>query len=283
MPEVSIMSNNQAYGKKVCIEKVQEGSNCKSRDSGTLSGDTTTMQVHESINAHHVSNNTLPLKSKRLGLDASTPPPSLLSKHQQGVDPRVMQDHYSGFAMNTSGVPPSRREFMVSYIDPISGSMSSLHGKRENQDAPLTPSSKRARQTPVGLDGVQRQHLGSQLDSLSDISWNGPRLHLHADPREYIKMEHRGQKYPQKVLEAVPNRDASVSLFSFDRYGSRYGVKDELIKAENLDKTEIDRIRNDSNILEAENSHMDTRPSATIAKVTPNPPMRSQISQITMA
>ncbi|KAF9587952.1 hypothetical protein IFM89_006277 [Coptis chinensis] len=81
MPEVSIMSNNQAYGKKVCIEKVQEGSNCRSGDSGTLSGDTTTMQVHESINAQHVSNSTLPLKSKSFGPDASTPPLSLLSKH----------------------------------------------------------------------------------------------------------------------------------------------------------------------------------------------------------
>ncbi|KAF5181649.1 Phytochrome-dependent late-flowering [Thalictrum thalictroides] len=279
MSEVTIKSNNQTHGKKVCIEKAQESSICRSGDSGYLSGDTTPLLVHEIADTQHVLRNSIPLRSRSLIPEVSTPPLSLLSKHQQGVGyPRVMQDHYSGTAMNASGISPSGRDFMVSYTD--SGNVSSLHGKGENQNAPLTPSSKRARQTPVGLDGIQRQHLGPQLDSLPDISWNNQGLHPHLDPRVIQYASIGSQKYPQKVLEGVPNKDGSVSSFSLEHQGSRYGIKAEQTETEKSDMTEIDRSRNDSHTVEAENSQMDPQQSRLQQRIPQNPLMRSHYPQM---
>jgi hypothetical protein len=166
-PEVTVTSSIKTRGKKVCIDRVPESSNCRLGDSGIISGNGMPQHVRENLTAQTLaSTNMLALRPKSFVPDASVPAPPLVShqaRYQMGVGtPRSMQDPGSGPVSNASGASLAGQDMMISFADNMNSS-ASLLGKRENQDGQMSPLSnfnKRARPAPVGLDGMQQQQIG---------------------------------------------------------------------------------------------------------------------------
>lgn len=165
MPEVTVTSSIKTHGKKVCIDRVPESSNCRLGDSGIISGNGMPQHVHENLTAQTLaSTNMLALRPKSFVPDASVPTLPLVShqaRYQLGVGTRSMQGPGSGPVSNALGASPAGQDMMISYADNMNSS-ASLLGKRENQDGQMSPLSnfnKRARPA-LGLDGMQQQQIG---------------------------------------------------------------------------------------------------------------------------
>lgn len=176
--QVTVMSNNNVNGKKVCIERVPETSNYNSLDTGNL----TPQQAPENSMPLNVTSSNM-LGTRARNLVAETSASSL---------PAVSQSH-------------SRQDMMVSYPDNMS-----LYRKRENQDGQLSPLSnfnKRSRLTPVGLDGIQRQQIDvPYADGYHDMNWKNTLLQQEAIIR--------GIQYPNlEKLEAETNQLDQQKLF----------------------------------------------------------------------
>ncbi|KAK9101594.1 hypothetical protein Scep_025024 [Stephania cephalantha] len=263
IPGVTVASNNQAHGKKICIDRVSESENGRAGDFITLSGDTPTQNVFENMNGHSVPNNILPLRPRNLPEASTSSLPSLPLKYHVGNGhPKPMQDRVSVSSVSTSGVSPGGRDAVISCTDTMSSTVSSLHGKRENLDASLSPLSKRARQTSLDVDPNQQQQFGSQLENLpgADMPWNNQLLHPQSDPRgaSYASVER--QKYTQKVLEGAPNQDTSLSSPYLEQQAPRYGVKQERIETENdRNRSDLHPLDNESNLLDPQQSRVQQR------------------------
>ncbi|KAI3879410.1 hypothetical protein MKW92_012625 [Papaver armeniacum] len=249
-PEVTVASNIQTHGIKVQSDA--------SGDSGTISGDAT-----QSVSKGHVSSNCQ-FSPKSLGPEALPPALPLSAnqcKYQQGVDQRVMQDHVSGPAVQASRALPSSRDLTMTHNDE-NGGVPSLHEKRERQDAqlePLSNASKRARQTLVSFDVVPQKGVGSQLETIT-----GPDLFFHqtAESRDAPYVSPGAQKFSQKVLEGVPNREPLY----VDQKGLGTGVKEDLRQIEKLDKPEFGRSERASHAIGTENSQLDQKGLGTGVK-----------------
>ncbi|XP_026430076.1 protein PHYTOCHROME-DEPENDENT LATE-FLOWERING-like isoform X2 [Papaver somniferum] len=264
MPEVTVASNIQTHGKKVQPDA--------SGDSGTISGDAT-----QSVSNGHVSSNS-ELSPKSLGLEASLPALPLSAnqrKYQQGVDQRVMQDHVSGPAVQASRALPSSRGLTMTHNDG-NGGVPSLHEKRERQDAqlePLSNASKRARQTLVSLDVVPQKGVGSQLETITgpDLFLKNTVFHQPAESRDARYVSPGDQKFSQKVLEGVPNREP----FCADQKGLGIGGKDDPRQIEKLDKPEFGRSKRASHAIGMENSQLDPQQGRINQGIPPHPLMTS--------
>lgn len=283
MPEVTVTANSKTHGKKICIDRVPESSNCRLGDSGIISGNVMQQHVLENQTAHNMSpNNMLALRAKSFVSDASVPAPHLVSnqsRYQMGVGtPRSMQDHGSGSVVNTSGASPAGQDMMISYVDTVNSS-SSLHGKRENQDGQMSPLSsfnKRAKTTPVGLDGIHQQQIGPHIDGFhgSDMNWKNM-LQQQAMARG-IQYANAGlQKYPQPAIERVLNQDGGATAFAASQQGMRYGAKDEQFETVKVDEGS----KNVAQMVDAETSHLDTQQSRIQQRLPQHSIMRPNFPQ----
>ena len=279
MPEVTVPSNSKTHGKKVCIDRVPESSNCRLGDSGTLPGNMMPQHAHEYLTAQNMStNNLLALRSKSFMTDASVPAPYLVpnqSRYQMGVGtPRSVQDPGSGSVVNASPSPVGQ-DMMISYTDNVNGNVP-LHGKREHQDGQMSPLStfnKRQRPTPVGLDGVQHQQIGPHMDSFhgSDMNWKNN--YLQRQPMaKGIQFSNTGiQKFPQQMLDGATSQDPGTMP------NMRYGAKEESFETGKMDGSELSGIKNDMQIMEGDTSHLD--PSRLHHRLPQHAFMRSNFSQ----
>jgi hypothetical protein len=284
MPEVTVTSSIKTHGKKVCIDRVPESSNCRLGDSGIISGNGMPQHVHENLTAQTLSStNMLALRPKSFVPDASVPALPLVShqaRYQIGVGtPRSMQDPGSG-PVTTSGASPAGQDMMISYADNVNSSASVL-GKRENQDGQMSPLSnfnKRARPAPVGLDGMQQQQIG--LDGLhgSEINWKNTLLQQQAMARG-IPFANTGiQKFSPQVFEGALSQDAGALPFAAGQQRTRYGAKEEQFEMDKLDGPELNRIKNDMQMVETETSHLDPQQSRQ-QRLSQHAFMRSNFSQ----
>lgn len=281
MPEVTVTANSKTHGKKICIDRVPESSNCRLGDSGIISGNMLTQHVLENQTAHNISpNNLMALRAKSFVSDAPVPATHLISnqsRYQMGVGtPRSMQDHGPGSVINTSGASPAGQDMMISYVDTVNSS-SSLHGKRENQDGQMSPLSnfnKRAKTTPSGLDAMHQQQIGQPSDGFhrSDMSLNNMLLQQQAMARgiQYASM----QKYPQAAIEGVLNQDAGATAFAAGQ-GMRYSAKDEQFETVKVD----DGNKNEAQMMETEAGHLDTQQARIQQRIPQQAFMRSNFPQ----
>ncbi|KAF3451997.1 hypothetical protein FNV43_RR08093 [Rhamnella rubrinervis] len=284
MPEVTVTANSKTHGKKICIDRVPESSNCRLGDSGIISGNMMQQHVLENQTAHNISpNNMLALRAKGFVPDASVPVPHLVSnqsRYQMGVGtPRSLQDLGSGSVVNTSGASPTGQDMMISYPDTVNSS-SSLHGKRENQDGQMSPLSsfnKRTKTPPVGLDGIHQQQIGPHIDGFhgSDMNWKNMLLQQQAMGRGIQYANGGLQKYPQSAIEGILNQDGGATAFAASQQGIRYGAKDEQFETVKVD----DESKNVTQMVEAETSHLDTQQSRIQQRLPQHAIMRSNFPQ----
>ncbi|KAJ6327381.1 hypothetical protein OIU78_014295 [Salix suchowensis] len=113
-------------------------------------------------------------------------------------------------------LPPFGKDKMVAHSTMNSAA---LLGKRENQDAqmsPLSSFSKRPRLTPTGPDGIQQQQRGPHMDGLheSEMNRNNSLLQKQIMSRG-IQYANAGiQKYPHQMLDGVLHQNAAAATFS---------------------------------------------------------------------
>ena len=268
MPEANIAFSNKIHVNKIGMDRVGESLNGRLGDSGPMSGEVMTQNVHENVAAHNVGPvNILTSRPKSILQDASIPglpSPSPRSKYQGSAgNSKIMQDHGSGSVVNASGASSSMQDTMISYTD-------NVHGKRENQDGPLSPvpdMPKRQRPTAVGPEGIQQHHLVSHVDGFhgSDIQWKNALLQHQITARVNPYANTGIQKYPQQVFDGVLNQEAGSTPFA---------------ETDKLDRPELNRVKNDMQMGEMESNHLDSQQSRLQPRLSqPNPFMRSNSFQ----
>lgn len=279
IPEVTVTSNSKTHGKKICIDRVPESSNCRLGDSGIISGNIMAENIHENLNS-----NMLALRSNNFVSDASVASPHLVSNqigYPMGVGtPRNTQDHVSGPVVNSSGASPAGQDVMITYGDNMNSSIS-LHRKRENQDGQLSPLSnlnKRARPVPVGLEGMQQQQIGPHIDSFrgSELNWKNTVLQQQAMARGMQYANTGNQKFSQQVFEGVLNQDAGAAPFSAGQQGMRFTTKEEQLETAG---SEFSGGRNDIQMMEAETNNLDPQQSRHQQRLPQHTFMRSNFPQ----
>ncbi|XAR49869.1 hypothetical protein NMG60_11004037 [Bertholletia excelsa] len=215
MPEITVTSNDN-HGKKVCLNRVPESSNYRLGSTGPISTNTMPQHMHENLTtAQNVcSNNMLVPGVKSFVPDASVPGLPLVShqsKYQMGMgNPRMLQDLGSGPVVNAPGASPSGQDMMIAYAENMNSCVSSVHGKRENQDGPLSSLSslnRRNRLPSVGPDGNQQQHMGPHVDSFHgpDSHWKNTLLQQQQQPLAKTMQYGNAsmQKYPPQMFDGV--------------------------------------------------------------------------------
>lgn len=279
IPEVTVTSNCKTHGKKICIDRVPESSNCRLGESGIVPGNITAEHVQENLNS-----NINALRANSFVSDASVTTPHLMSNqsgYQMGVGtPRSSQDHVAGPVVNTSGASPAGQDVMISYGDNINSS-ASFHRKRENQDGqvpPLSSLNKRARPMPVGLEGMQPQRIGPLMDSLSELDWKNTLLQQQAIARGIQYANTGNQKFSRQVFEGVLNQDPGAAPFSAGQQGMRFTPKEEQFDTAKLDGPELSGGRNDMQ-MDTETSHLDPQQARHQQRLPQHTFMRSNFPQ----
>lgn len=260
-------SDNQVQGKKVCMERVPENSNCRLADSGQM------VQQPDIVNltTQNVGpSNMLASGTRTFSADISVPAsPSLSypSKYQIGPgNPRLMQEHGSGPVFSAPGASPGQ-DMMNSYADSMNSNISSAHGKRENQDAQLSPMaslSKRARSNSIGLDGSQQQQIAaSHMDGFNapDSQWKNSLMQQQSVGRGIQLPNAVIQKYPQQLFEGSFNQEAGGLPFTMGQPGVRYNLKHEPVETERPDKFELNRNKYDMHMVDSDVNHVDPQQS----------------------
>lgn len=253
MPEVTVTSNNKVHVKKACVDRILESSNSKFGDSGIVPGNLMPQHINENLtNQNLAPNNIMALRPKSFVPDASIPSVSLTSqqaRYQMGGMPRSTTDHGS----------PAVSEMMISYTDNLS-TTASFHGKRDSQDGPMSPLSslnKRARQTPMGSDGIQQQQIGPSIESLhGDLSW---KLQQQAVTRGMQYANAGIQKYPQQAFDGVPNQEAGAMPFSAGHQNMRIVPKQEPFESDRLDGSELSQGKTDIHMVGTELNHVEAQ------------------------
>ncbi|KAK0598768.1 hypothetical protein LWI29_037829 [Acer saccharum] len=285
MPEVTVTSSNKIHGKKVCIDRVPESSNSRLGDLGIISGNIMPPHINENLTTQNLSPNQL--RSKSFVPDASLPTvPSVSqqSRYQIGVGiTRGMQDHGSVSAVNPSGASPAGQDMTMSYQNKLN-STPPIQVKKEIQDMPMPMSSlsnfnKRARPSPMGHDGIQQQQqIGQSIDSLhgTDMSWKNTLL-----PRGIQYASTGIQKYPQQMYDGVMNQEVGTMPFAAGQQGMRYGLKEEPFDTDKMDGSELNRGRNDMQMLGTDVSNLDPQQSRFQQRIPQHAFMRSGFPQAT--
>ncbi|XP_022842611.1 mediator of RNA polymerase II transcription subunit 15a [Olea europaea var. sylvestris] len=246
--EATVSSNNKINGKRVCIDGVPESS--RLGDWGSLMQ----QSIHENLNVqNNVSSAMFPLRTNSFGSDVSISASSLVSpqsKYQMGFgSPSLLQDQRSGAPLNASIASPAGQD-MISLTD---NGASSVHGKRENDGLPSPLFSKRGRLTATGVDGSQ--HVAQQMDSFNgpDSHWKTASTQQQPVARGIQYTSNSMKKFSQQMFEGGLNQDVGSMPFTSGQQGMRYGLKEEPVETERLDKTDISRIH----MAESEITHID--------------------------
>lgn len=249
--EVTITSNNQPHGKKICIDGAPEIAN-SAGDSGTVLSNVAMQHAHENATTqpgvisssrsnnpfHEAARPTLPVPGH--------------TKFQSAVNHAgVIQDH--GLSPANYGVSASislPQNMVGSYTDAANANFS-LSGRRETQGPQSTsmPGLKRPRQTAAGLDGISTQQVASSLGGFSgpDMQWKNQTAHPQIDAK--------GFQYSNVGVPRVSqmNQEAVASIY-FNQQVMRYGPKDELFDSDKLDKQDLERSKDSLQAMTTDNS-----------------------------
>lgn len=258
MPEIMVTSNNKIHGKKVCIDRVQDGSNCRVGDTGFVSGNLMQQNITDNVTAQGLGpSNMLNAGPRSFASDASVPSLPLVpqqSKFQRVVgNSRSMQDHVPG-SVNPLGASPTGSDMVANYADNlISGT--SILPKRENQDGQVSPLSnfnKRARP-----DVFQQQQFGPPVDGIqgSDLNWRNA-LMQQAMARGVPYANAGLQKYTQQALDGVLSQETGTSSLAMGQQGIRYGANDD-----RMDGSQLNPSKNDMQVVEMERNHLEPQQS----------------------
>jgi len=248
MPEFAVTSTNKIHGKKVCIDRVQEGSISRFGDSGNTVSNAVVQQTHENQSMQNLSPNVaMALRPKNFIPDSSIPNFSMMSHQSRYAmavgNPRNLQEQGPVPSINSSGASPSAQDVLISYADHANSS-TSLHGKRDNQDgqaSPLTNIAKRMRPTSA-VESMQHQQIGSHVESLQgpDMNWQNT-LQQQALARGIPYGSSSIQKFSQQVFEGGMNQEMGAVSFTSGQQGMRLVAKEEQFEMEKVDGAKTNR------------------------------------------
>ncbi|OWM66551.1 hypothetical protein CDL15_Pgr013768 [Punica granatum] len=285
LPEIAVTSSNRIHGKKVCIDRVPEGSDCRLGDSGMVAPNVMQQNVPENLAVQSIGlSNTLNASPRGLMSDASFPGLPLVA-HQQRY--QMMVGNSRG--MMDRGASPAAQEMMISYSDNNNNSPS-LHGRRENQEGPMSPLSssnthKRARPASGVPDAIQQQQLGQQMDNLhgSDMNWKNSLLQQQVLARGIQYPNAALQKYPpQQYSEGMLKTEPGIGSLPSGLQGIRYGSMDQQLDAQKLVGSEPVQInKNDISGMEIDKERLDLQQQnqQLQQRLHQNPMMRAGFSQ----
>jgi len=270
MPEFAVTSTNKIHGKKVCIDRVQEGSIGRLGDSGNTVSNAIVQQTHENPSMQNLSPNVaMALRPKNFIPDSSIPNFPMMSHQQRYAmavgTPRSLQEQGPVPSISSSGASPSAQDVMISYAD-HANSNSSLHGKRDNQDGQVSPLSniaKRMRPTSAVVEAMQHQQIGSHVESLQgpDMNWQST-LQQQALARGIPYGSGSIQKFPQQVFEGGVNQEMGAVSFT-GQQGMRLVAKEEQFEMEKVDGAETNRNKSEmemeANILDPQQLRLQQR------------------------
>lgn len=277
--DVTVTSGNNIHGKKVCVDRVTESS--RLADSGSMFQQSAVESLPSQTNG---PTSIVMQKANSFGSNVSGPSSPLMahpSKYPMGVgSPRIVQDHRSGSVLNTQGASLGQ-DMMIAYSENVNSGTLPFHGKRDSQEAQsysLSVPNKRSRVTTMGVDGnQQQQHVGSQVEG-----FHGPDSYLKNTLLQQpslargIQYNNAGmQKYPQQMFDGSLHQESGPIPFN---QGVRYGLKEEPVDSERLDKPELGRNKNDMHMLESELNNMDSQQSRLQQRI-PQQLMRSSFPQ----
>ncbi|PNY13724.1 protein FAM48A, partial [Trifolium pratense] len=254
IPEFAVTSSNRIHGKKVCIDRVQENSNSRLGDSGITTSNAIVQQTLENPAMQNLNPSiAMAMRSNNIIPDSSIPGFSMMS-HQSRYPmavgtPRSLQEHGSISGINSSGASPAAQDVMISYADNPNASVS-LNAKREHPDgqsSPLSNIAKRMRSASTGVDALQQQQIGSQVDALqgSDMNWQNTLLQQQAMARGIQYTGGGFQKFPQQVFEGGLNQETGAIQFSSGQQGMRLVAKEEQFEMERIDGAGINRYKSE--------------------------------------
>ncbi|KAI0507372.1 hypothetical protein KFK09_013495 [Dendrobium nobile] len=249
--EVTITSNNQPHGKKICIDGAPEVANSEG-DSGTVSSNLAMQQAHE--NATTQPGVISSSRSNNPFHEAARPTLTVPghTKFQSAVNQAgVIQDH--GLSPANYGVSASislPQNMVGSYTDTANANFS-LPGRREPQSSQSTsmPGLKRPRQNAAGLDGISTQQVAAPLGGFSgqDMQWKNQTMHPQIDAKGFQYSNVGVPRFSQMNQEAV------TSIY-FNQQVMRYGPKEEQIDSDKLDKQDLERSKDSLQAMTTDNS-----------------------------
>uniref|UniRef100_A0A6N2MU29 Uncharacterized protein n=1 Tax=Salix viminalis TaxID=40686 RepID=A0A6N2MU29_SALVM len=282
--EVTVTSKNRIHGTNACINLVPESSNSRLGDSGINSGNVMPQYVQENQTTQNLGpSSMLDLSARSFAPNGNVPGWPLVSqqqRYQMGISPRSMQDQGPGSPANISGAAPFGKDKMVAHSTMNSAA---FLGKRENQDAqmsPLSSFSKRPRLTPAGPDGIQQQQRGPHMDGLHESEMNRKNSLLQKQIMSRgIQYANAGiQKYPHQMLDGVLHQNAAAATFSAGHSGMRLGLKEEQFESEKLDGSVLSQGKNDMQMMEIDTGHLETQ-QPWLQRRLSQPVMRSNFPQ----
>ncbi|KAK8952034.1 hypothetical protein KSP39_PZI003252 [Platanthera zijinensis] len=222
--EVTVTSNNQTHGKKICIDGAPEIAKYAG-DSGTLLSNSAMQRVHESVSSQQLSS-AIGMPRPNISLHEAARTSLAVAGHtkfQPGVNHAgVMQDHGlspSNYVGATGGIPLPQ-SMVGSYTDTANANFS-LHGRREAQDPQSTSMTglNRPRQAVAGLDSFSGQ----------EMQWKSQTAHPQIDAKGFLYSNAGVPRFSHMNQEAV------ASMY-FNQQAMRYGPKEEQIESDKFDK-----------------------------------------------
>ncbi|XP_073271435.1 protein PHYTOCHROME-DEPENDENT LATE-FLOWERING-like [Primulina huaijiensis] len=271
--DVSVFSTDNIHLKKACTDRVPDCS--RLGDSGPL----VQQPTHENLSTqNNVSSTMLPRRNNSFGSDGLHMDSLLVSsqsKFQIGdASPRNLKDHRSGALLNSSAASPVGQG-MIPFSD---NGAASTHGKRENPDGQSSPlTNKKSKLLHMGVEG-NPQHTGTKPDNIhgSDLHWKNTLMQQQSIARGIQYTNNGTQKFSQQVFEGGLIQEGSVIPFSIGQQGLRYGLKEEPVETERLDKPELSRMHmgeSDSTRIESQQSRLQQRMSQQFMRSGfPQPP-----------
>ncbi|KAK8967325.1 hypothetical protein KSP40_PGU008968 [Platanthera guangdongensis] len=233
--EVTVTSNSQTHGKKICIDGAPEIAKYAG-DSGTLLSNSAMQRVHESVSSQQLSS-AIGMPRPNISLHEAARTSLAVAGHtkfQPGVNHAgVMQDHGlspSNYVGATGGIPLPQ-SMASSYTDTNNANFA-LHGRREAQDPQSTSMTglNRPRQAAAGLDSFSGQ----------EMQWKSQTAHPQIDAKGFIYSNAGVPRFSHMNQEAV------ASMY-FNQQAMRYGPKEEQIESDKFDK-QIDPATTDSSL-----------------------------------
>ncbi|KAE9595880.1 hypothetical protein Lal_00030581 [Lupinus albus] len=286
LPEFAVTCSSTSHGKKICIDRVPEGSTKRLSDSGIPAPNAIMRQIIENPAIQNLSPSIATgLRSRSILPDSSVPDYSMTSNHSgyQMVagTPRSVQVHGSVSAVSSSAACPAVQDIMVSYAD--NAKSNGCLAKRENPDgqtSPLSGIAKRMRLASTGIDTMQQQQIGSHVEAPqgSDMNWQNTLLQQQAMARGIQYGSVGIQKFPQQVFEGGLNQDTGAIQFASGQQGMRIVAREEQFEIEKLDPAEINRYKSE---MEMDTSNLDPQQLRFHQRLPQHGLMRPNFSQKT--
>ncbi|KAF2593993.1 hypothetical protein F2Q70_00045322 [Brassica cretica] len=239
MTEVTVVSQNQIHGKKVCIDRLPESS-----ERGNMQGHLLMHQTHHNQAIQNPGTNMRAGLRNQTLQDAPTSPLPLVPPQQQRYmgtgNIRNVQDQGSN-AVSVSGASPGGLDAMLPYASDSMNPGSSFHRKRESQEVQLSSMpglNKRTRVSHMGPDMVPQQQLGQRMDGPhgTDTNWKNALLQQDMLRRSIQYPNANMQRFSPQQIGGAMNQEAGPMQFPASQQGPmRYTSKEEPFETGKID------------------------------------------------